>query len=603
MAEQSQVELLLSQGIAAVKGGRTEEARELLLQVLDLDEDNERAWLWMSAVTDGKDRIVCLKNVLAINPRNEYARLGLEALLGETVAPAQEVRVVPDQGSLPKEASPSAEMELGAAAEGTRIGTGRTRPMHFGLAILAFVTCAVWGVALLVGRMVITTGPWQPQPTRALANLGLSTAIPASAYTSTPTFTPTPTRVPMPTNTLVVPDARIPGLPIIREAAYPEIEARVCELRGLVSLREAKRQTFTRYRLEDYLSEVYHREEYVRDLEVSERIYQVLGLIDEEYDLIQMLIETQREGVAGLYDSEREEIYLILDRYTSDLWLEVTFAHEFAHALQDQHFDLDSLQSRTLTTDSRLALQALIEGDATLVMVQYAFEYLFRLDFERSDLLEAIQQVEQGEYQDAPGVVRETAWFPYSQGVIFAAALVEEGGWTRLDEAFRSPPQTTEQIMHPDKYLSGELAYIPEVGDLLDGLGPGWAEARRDVIGQLFIRVYLQRELESEEALMAAEGWEGDRLLFLENDENDSYALILRTTWDTTASAEEFFSFYMIFMQRAGARSRTLDKPQRKEWRWEDQVTYLSRQDHDVLVVLAPDEETLGLVLTELSTF
>jgi len=245
-------------------------------------------------------------------------------------------------------------------------------------------------------------------------------------------------------------------------------------------------------------------------------MYQVLSLIDEDYDLVQMLIETQREGLAGLYDSEQEEIHLILDRYTSDLWLEVTFAHEFTHALQDQHFDLDSLQGQALTTDSRLALQALIEGDATLVMTEYAFQYLFGAEFDR-DLLEAIQEMEQGEYQDAPGVVRETVWFPYDQGVIFAAALVERRGWPQIDQAFRNLPQTTEQIMHPDKCVAGEGVDIPDVRDVLGVPGPGWVELRRDVLGELLIRVYLERELEREEALMAGEGWEGDRVLFLEN--------------------------------------------------------------------------------------
>ncbi len=495
------------------------------------------------------------------------------------------------------------EVETSAAAKPASGGTARTCAMYFGLGVLALLTFAVCGVALLLGRMVVTTGPLPAEPTATLAQIPLHTATSTPAFAFPPTYTPTATRIPVPTSTLVVPGARIPGFPIISDGAYPEIETRVCDLRGLESLRQVQRQTFTRYRLEDYLSEVYRQEEYVQELEVSERIYQVLGLIDEDYDLIETLIEIQREGVAGLYDSEQEEIYLILDRYTSDLWLEVTYAHEFTHALQDQHFDLDALQSQALTTDSTLALQALIEGDATLVMMEYAFEYLFEVEFDRSDLLEAIQEVEQGEYQDAPGVVRETARFPYDQGVIFAATLVEHGGRAQVDQAFRNPPETTEQIMHPDKYLADEGVRVPEVGDLPDVLGPGWVELRRDVVGELFIRVYLEKELASEEALVAGEGWEGDRLLFLGNEEQDAYALILRTTWDTTANAEEFFSFYLTFMEEAGAGSRTIDEPLRKEWRWEGQVTYLSQQGQDVLLVLAPDEETVDLVLTGLPTF
>jgi hypothetical protein len=329
----------------------------------------------------------------------------------------------------------------------------------------------------------------------------------------------------------------------------------------------------------------------------------VLGLIDEDYDLAGSEIDMLREHIAGLYDSEQEEIYLVLDRYTSDLWLEMTFAHEFTHALQDQHFDLDSLNERSLTTDSRLALQALIEGDASLIMVEYAFKHLFEMSLDRSDLLEAIQQVERGEYKDAPTVVRETAWFPYEQGIVFAAALVERGGWAELNAAFHNPPQTTEQVMHPDKYLAGEVANPPLVGDLLRALGAGWEELSRDVLGELFIRVYLESQLGSEEALMAGEGWEGDTAVLMLNDEEGRHAFVLLVEWDGDQDAAEFGSFYGMYMDRAGAGSSTIEGPRRQRWQTDDQVTYLSQEGDRTLLVLASDSDAMDLVLSEFPEF
>jgi hypothetical protein len=281
----------------------------------------------------------------------------------------------------------------------------------------------------------------------------------------------------------------------------------------------------------------------------------------------------------------------------------VTFSHEFTHALQDQHFDLDSLYDQSPTTDSRLALQALIEGDATLVMVEYAFEYLFEMSFDRADLLEAIQEVEQGEYEDAPTVVRETAWFPYDQGLVFVAALSEEGGWERVNQAFRNPPQSTEQVMHPDKYLSGEVGQAPDVGNFTDVLGPGWVELMRDVLGELYLRVYLERELGSEEALMAAEGWEGDRGVLLVNEDEDRHAWIHRMSWDNVANADEFSSLYVTFMTRADTASQTVDEQHHKRWQDEEQVTYLGQSGQDTLLVLASDWEIVDLLLTEFPDF
>jgi hypothetical protein len=80
----SDTNTLLQQGIALAKAGRQEEARELLLQVIDQDERNETAWLWISGVVDNdEDRAIALENVLQINPNNEWAKRGL-AIMGRS---------------------------------------------------------------------------------------------------------------------------------------------------------------------------------------------------------------------------------------------------------------------------------------------------------------------------------------------------------------------------------------------------------------------------------------------------------------------------------------------------------------------------------------
>ena len=79
-------ETTLEQAIGAAKAGRKEEARRLLEAVLDADDRNEQAWLWMSGVVDSdEERIICLENVLTINPNNETAKKGLAALGAEPV--------------------------------------------------------------------------------------------------------------------------------------------------------------------------------------------------------------------------------------------------------------------------------------------------------------------------------------------------------------------------------------------------------------------------------------------------------------------------------------------------------------------------------------
>jgi tetratricopeptide (TPR) repeat protein len=72
---------LLQHGIAAAKAQRVDEARRTLMRVVELDEHNEQAWLWLSGVVESPDdRRVCLENVLTINPDNTLAQSGLRWL-------------------------------------------------------------------------------------------------------------------------------------------------------------------------------------------------------------------------------------------------------------------------------------------------------------------------------------------------------------------------------------------------------------------------------------------------------------------------------------------------------------------------------------------
>ena len=97
---------LLKQGIAALNAGRQMEARNLLTQVVQQDDRNEMAWLWLSGAVDtDEERRTCLENVLAINPNNGVAKRGLESLIAKegvrllsvVSLPAPEVKPLKDK--------------------------------------------------------------------------------------------------------------------------------------------------------------------------------------------------------------------------------------------------------------------------------------------------------------------------------------------------------------------------------------------------------------------------------------------------------------------------------------------------------------------------
>lgn len=97
----AQADELVQQAIAAYKAGQKDHSRNLLLQAIEINEHHEQAWLWLSAVVDDlEEQQICLENVLALNPANERARKGLEAV-NRKIAERQAAASVEDGLSLP----------------------------------------------------------------------------------------------------------------------------------------------------------------------------------------------------------------------------------------------------------------------------------------------------------------------------------------------------------------------------------------------------------------------------------------------------------------------------------------------------------------------
>ncbi len=89
----SESEKKLQLGMAALKAGEKDKARALFMAVIDNDENNEQAWLWLSgAVDNDEDKQVCLENVLTLNPNNQAARRGLDKLTHSSPPNQQTIR-------------------------------------------------------------------------------------------------------------------------------------------------------------------------------------------------------------------------------------------------------------------------------------------------------------------------------------------------------------------------------------------------------------------------------------------------------------------------------------------------------------------------------
>ena len=276
-------------------------------------------------------------------------------------------------------------------------------------------------------------------------------------------------------------------------------------------------------------------------LKDTEDLLITLGLLPEGASLRAMTLDFQAGQIAGYYDPAKNELYVISRTGGLGPVEEVTYAHEFTHQLQDQNVDLDAFDLDALDqSDRALAARALIEGDATSVQSTWM---LANLDSrELGEVLAAgLDPAAIEALRKAPRYLRETTTFQYEDGLAFITRLMADGDYAAVNAAYADPPTSTEQILHPDKYLLREPPIeVDFADDFAAVLGTGgWKEAGRDTLGELTLRIWLRENgLTLAEARTATAGWGGDRVMLLRGP--NATGVVLDTRWDTPDDANEF---------------------------------------------------------------
>jgi hypothetical protein len=314
------------------------------------------------------------------------------------------------------------------------------------------------------------------------------------------------------------------------------------ELRELSILKSVKSGAQSRADIERMIVRNLDDDTSPAQMHAAEVVLKAFGLAPPNFAYRSFLIKLLTEQVAGYYDPKAQQFYL------AD-WIELegqkpVMAHELTHALQDQHFNLKRFEKwPTGDSDAELAAHALIEGDATLAMTIYMSNNpLVALAFLKSL---GAQGMSTEQFQLAPRALRESLLFPYEQGAAWARQLYTRGGWRMVSEAFTKLPQSSEQILHADKYFSYEAPQKLTLPDFKNVLGPSWKQIDSDVNGEwgcyLVLDEFLKDAVESKQA---AAGWGGDRFVLYETGKPNQYFVAQLTAWDTPADAREFFDAY-----------------------------------------------------------
>ena len=268
------------------------------------------------------------------------------------------------------------------------------------------------------------------------------------------------------------------------------------------------------------------------DLTTDETLLKLLGMLEPDDDLESMILELYTEQVAGFYDPEARELVVPVAADGITPLQSITIVHELVHALTDQHFDFNDEYERRIDDgngDDVSAVLALIEGDATYQ------QFLFLESMSPEDAADAAIEIlsfESVVFDAIPQWMQRDLGFPYEKGLTFVGQIMATAGLKGVDDAYKAPPISTEQILDPNKYLRSEQ---PETVPPLTVDLPGWVMAEESTFGEWGIQLILTDAILPGAVTQAAAGWGNDTYRFFTRGSDSAIAWSYQGETETDA--------------------------------------------------------------------
>jgi hypothetical protein len=395
---------------------------------------------------------------------------------------------------------------------------------------------------------------------------------------------------------------------IALEANLDRIAQETAELRELPPLAEIDDVLVSQDELLAMMPELIAEEITLEQAVAQSRSLAALGLIPAGTDLLDLNVRLMSEQVAGFYDPLSDQMLVLFDGNPG--LTEYFYAHEVIHALQDAYLDPDDLMEdlTALNSDQTLATVALYEGDAVTGSTAYLQRHpaltgaLLREAGRNSPVMDA-----------APAAAVVTLLFPYTSGAAFVDRLLDEGGWDAVDTAYGDMPASTEQILHPLKYLKRDEPSLLALPDPASALGADWRVVDEDTLGELQTALLLANFDPGEgfngitgdialpeSARNAAAGWDGDRFALWEDGERE--ILVWRAVWDTPEDARAFSCALAQFGNERWNGVFNGESPDDVALVTPDIAARILLDGQEVLYVQAPDLSLADAVLAALQT-
>jgi hypothetical protein len=314
------------------------------------------------------------------------------------------------------------------------------------------------------------------------------------------------------------------------------------------------KDTFRRY-VESRMKESSNKD----DLRAEELTLKMFGFVPQDFNLEQETVDLVSEQAAAFYDYNKKRLF-ILDSTKEDMEQRVALVHELAHALADQHHHLGRyLHKGSPDDDASTARQAVMEGQATWLTWAYVSKRAGGKPEVAPEMIEELTKTLGADgadfpvFTNAPLYMRESLVFPYNEGLRFQDAVYRKLGRESFDVVFSRPPLSTQQIMHPDAYLSEKKPSEPEPPPLESFLDKKLAKQFHVLgdgsLGEFDHNVLLRQYVGEKEGARAATHWHGASYRLYENKHEKYPVLTYISEWDSPESARDYFSLYQRVMK------------------------------------------------------
>lgn len=352
-----------------------------------------------------------------------------------------------------------------------------------------------------------------------------------------------------------------------------DIIEKIKELRGGSPPEGMKVDFITRKKIRSYIKEKIAKDYSQQEVFAQEIILKWLNLVPAQFDYKQMLIDSATSSIAGFYEPEEKSFYI--SEWIPDYLAEAVLSHELMHAFQDNKIDLGKYLKEQKYLDRIYARKFLIEGEATAVMLQLVYNKQNKNFQDEDDLLTLIKdRMSANESASSSGSYHNLNYSGYAYGARFVQRAINNFGWKNLDKLYEDVPQTMKEIMHPDVYFDKNSDVI--IKDLPGPALKDWNKFYQNSIGEFFVKMWLDKFMEKDEAEILSETLMNDKILLYDCKGKKEPSKIFLTEWDSAESAKKFVDAYCKLQDK-----RLKNKAKKEEKK--NYTLWLSQNGNDLI--------------------